>query len=239
MTIPFSPRAALCTIAVMAGLAGAVAAQRGGLFGLAGTEREGFLTGGQGGTAPDADERSEIVAAVLAHEARGRRAPVCLTLSDEAEALAGERAEIARAERRVAEADPPRRAVLIAALERLRRPERDWVRPGVAGSSNSVSAQAAEQLRVAETTVLATPVSGRVDIMLDMGSLPEILRGTAPGCDALSFTAPAVTGDVAFVETGRTCRSSAPAACGSGTIHALSRGEGGWRVEASAPTGIR
>jgi hypothetical protein len=113
MGIPFSPRAALCTLVVVVGFGAAVAAQMpGGLFGLIVWERDGLLTIDGGGTLREDDSR-EIVTAVLAHEARrGDRGAVCVQLADEGEALASERQEIGRMQRAVEATDPATRAPL-------------------------------------------------------------------------------------------------------------------------------
>ncbi len=212
----------------------------GGLFGLIGMERDGLLTLERGGTPPDPDEKSEIVIAVLVHEARNARGAVCVELADEGEALASERREIATIQRAVADADPASRARLIAELDRRRNPTRSWQRIPPPGSNEAapLGAENARQLQSAETAILGMPTSGRVDMMLDMGLLPEILRARPPGCDGLLFTAPAVAGNIAFVETVHTCGGPEPGLCASGQIYALSRSGGRWRVEAMASTWI-
>ena len=50
----------------------------------------------------------------------------------------------------------------------------------------------------------------------------------------LGFSAPAVGGDMAFVETGFTCGGL----CGNGLLYALRRGPGGWAIVAIARTWI-
>ena len=229
MAIPFSPRAALCTFIVVAGLATAITAQvPGGLFGLVGMDREGLLLMEGGGQAREQDDR-DIVTAVLMHEARHtERGAVCVQLADEGEALASERAEIATLQRATRDADPTRRAGLIAELDRRRNPARSWLRPGP--DTAPLSAENAQLLRAAETSLLVAPFTGRVDITLDMGSLPEGLRSTTRNCPPLAFTAPALAGEIAFVET----RFAPPGRAAEERLYAVVRTDGRWAVEAVA-----
>lgn len=231
--VAFSPKAALCTFVVVAGFGVAVTSQLpGGLFGLIGMERDGLFTMQGGAGAPDEDERSEIVSAVLTHEAQQTaRGPVCVELSDEGEALAGERLEIARLQRNVADAPQGMRASSIAALDLRRRPERVWLLASPGADENPpLGEESVRQLRAAEAAVLGGPLAGPVDITLDMGALPESLRSDAPGCPTLAFTAPAVAGEIAFVETSFT-RAGQPAV---GRLYAVARSGGRWRVEGVA-----
>jgi len=236
MAIPFSPRAALCTFVVVAGLATAISAQLpGGLFGLVGMDREGLLILETGGRPPDANEKNEIVHAVLAQQAEGSNEPICVHLLDEGEALTRDRMEIAQLQRRVAGADATERAELVSELERRRSPRREWRRLGQTdrGGSAVLSEENANVLRAAETAVLGMPASGHADIMLDMSALPENLQARPPGCErGLGFTAPAIVGNIAFVETLHTCGNDVPNLCASGYLHALSRSGGRWQVQA-------
>ena len=237
MAIPFSPRAMLCTLVVVGGFAAALTAHLpGGLFGLIGMERDGLLRLETGGAAPRPDAKSEIVHAVLAHVAERQSKPLCVGLSDTGEALANDRRWITSAEREIADADPAERARLVTGLGHLRSPQRAWFRPAFPGEDRAVplGEENARVLQAAETALLAIPTSGRVDISLDMGALPEVLRGRPPGCDGLLFTAPAVVGNIAFVETTYTCGDL----CANGQIYALSWSGGRWQVEAMAGTWI-
>ncbi len=229
MSIPFSPRAALCTFVVVAGFGTAITAQLpGGLFGLIGMDREGLLLMEGGGRAREQDDR-DIVTAVLMHEAhRPGRGAVCVRLADEGEALASERAEIATLQRSVEDANPALRAELIAELDRRRNPARSWVRPGP--DAVALGDENQRQLRSAETSLLVGTSSGRVDITLDMSTLPESLRSTAPNCPALAFTAPALAGEIAFVET----RFAPPGRAAEESLYAVVRTDGRWSVEAVA-----
>lgn len=231
MAIPFSPRAALCTFLVVAGFGAAVTAQLpGGLVGLIGMDREGLLLMEGGGRAREQDDR-DIVTAVLMHEAhKVERGAVCVQLADEGEALTSEREEIATLQRGVAGASPALRAELIAELDRRRNPMRPWVRPGA--DAVSLGAENAGQLRSAETSLLGAPSAGRVDITIDMGALPESLRSTAPNCPPLAFTAPALAGEIAFVET----RFAAPGRPVEAWLYAVVRTDGRWSVEAMVRT---
>ncbi len=229
MGIPFSPRAALCTFVVVGGLATAISAQLpGGLFGLIEMDREGLLLMEGGGMPREQDDR-DIVTAVLAHEAQKTgRGAVCVQLADEGEALSSERAEVAALERAIAEARPARRAGLVADIERRRNPVRAWVRPGA--EALPLGEQNARELSLAEASLLGSPSSGRVDITLDMGALPESLRSTARNCPALAFTSPALAGEIAFVET-RFAPAGQPA---DAWLYAVVRTDGRWSVEAMA-----
>lgn len=234
MAIPFSPRAALCTFIVMAGFAVAVTANLpGGLSGLAGMDRDGLLPVG-GGAAPESDQR-DIVMAVLAYEARRPgRADACLRLADEGSALAGERQAIGRLQRMLDAADEDERARLIELLDRSSNPARPWrTAPSPGGPpSEPLGPENARQLSAAETMLLGAPGPARVDIALDMAAVPEVLKTGAPDCADFAFTAPAIAGDVAFVETRHQPRG-APA---DAWIHAVVRSDGVWRVEAMART---
>jgi hypothetical protein len=231
MAIPFSPRAALCTLAVVGGLAAAITAQLpGGLFGLTGMDRDGLLLMEGGGQPREQDDR-DIVSAVLAHEARKPdRGPVCVQLADEGEALASERGEIDTLQRAVANAAPAQRAALVAEIDRRRNPARLWVRLG--GEGGALSDENVRQLRLAEASVLGAPASARVDITLDMSGLPEALRSTARNCPALAFTAPALAGEIAFVET----RFAPPGQPAEAWLYAVVRTDGRWAVEAMVRT---
>jgi hypothetical protein len=78
--------------------------------------------------------------------------------------------------------------------------------------------------------LLGAPTSGRVDIMLDMSAVPESLRSTARDCRPLSFTAPALAGEIAFVETHFAAERGEPDAW----LYAVVNTDGRWRVEAMA-----
>lgn len=231
--LPFSPRAALCTAVVVIGFGVAVTSQlSGGLFGLIGFERDGFLTMQGGGARPDEAEQSEIVTAVLVHEARQTgRGPICVELSDEGEALAGERLDVVRLQRAAAGATPDARGQFIDELNRRRNPVRAWLRPA-AGTGEAVvlSEDNVRRLRTAETALLGGPPGRPVDITLDMATLPENLRATAAGCPVLSFTAPAVAGEIAFVETKFVRRGQPDEAW----LYGVARAESRWTVEAMA-----
>lgn len=225
--VAFSPRAAFCTFVVVAGFGAAVTAQLpGGLFGLIGMNRDGLLLMEGGGMPREQDDR-DIVTAVLAHEAqKAGRGAVCVQLADEGEALASKRAEIATLQRAVGDARPALRANLLAEIDRRRNPARSWLRPGPAAAP--LGEENARQLRAAETSLLVGTSSGRIDITLDMGALPESLRSTAPNCPGLAFTAPALAGEIAFVETRFLPLGRAP----EEWLYAVVRTDGRWAVEA-------
>lgn len=227
MAIPFSPRAAFCTLAVVGGLAAAITAQLpGGLFGLTGMDRDGLLLMEGGGQPREQDDR-DIVTAVLAYEARkAERGPVCVRLADEGEALASERRDIDTLQRAVPQAAQAERTGLIAELDRRRNPVRAWVGPGP--DAGPLGAENMRQLRLAEAALLGAPFAGRVDITLDMSALPDSLRSTARNCPALAFTAPALAGEIAFVET----RFAAPGQPAEAWLYAVVRTDGRWSVEA-------
>lgn len=231
--IPFSPRAALCTFLVIAGLAGALTMRSpGGLFGLIGTERDGLLPIDGGGRLHENDLR-EIVMVVLAQEAqRSERGAICARLADEGEALASERREAARLQRAVASADPAARRALQAELDRRRNPTSKWFLPPASGARPfaEIAEANARQLDAAATALLSAPASNRIDIVLDMAALPESLRSTARDCRPLAFTAPVVAGNFAFVETHFSPARGAP----DSWLHAVVKADGRWTVEAMA-----
>lgn len=233
MAIPFSPRAALCTLVVVAGFGAVVANQLpGGLFGLIVWERDGLLPIDGGGT-PREDDSREIVTAVLAHEARrGERGAVCVQLAEEGEALASERQEIARRQRAIATADAATRASLVAELDRRRNPARAWLLPASPGALPTTPAaqENARQLNAAETAVLGAPAAARIDLTLDMNAVPESLRSPARDCRVLGFTAPVAAGNVAFVETHFAPRAGEI----ESWLYAVTDTDGDWTVEAMA-----
>lgn len=231
MSIPFSPRALLCTGLVMAGFAAAVLAELPiGFPGFQGFDREGMLPIGRGGP-PPADTRHDIIYAVLAHEARRpNRQNVCLRLSPEGTAFESEKQRIATLTRRLAER-PAERARFVAELDRLRNPVRPWQQatdPRFGQPSTPLEAEGAQQLRMAETAVLDGPQAGPVEIVLDMRQVPLGFQVGGGDCNALLFTAPAVIGDLAFVETRYGERQGAPEL----SLYALARRDGRWEVEA-------
>lgn len=231
MSIRFSPGAAICTAVIVGGFAAVLVAQMpAGLFGFEGMARDGLLPMDAGGEAAENHQR-DIIGAVLIHEARRPgRANSCLSLADEGLAFEQEKRAIrALAER--AREEPAARTRLTAEMNRLRNPQRPWLRPFERGLEQApLGAHEAQQLRLAETTLLDAPPANRLDFVLDGSVVPAAFRSEDRGCNTLTFTAPAVAGEVAFVETSHRCGPE----CREGWLYAIVRRDGRWAVEAVA-----
>lgn len=202
MSIPFSPRATLCTAAVLVGFGALVSAQLpNGLYGLVGFGREGLLPV-RSGIAGQADDDREIIGAVLRHEARRTgRQNVCLRLADEGRTFEQHKRAMRGLEQQLRR-EPERRAALGAELERLTVPERRWQAVSEPeGKASPLAPDSAQSLLLAEQRLLTQPAASGVELTLDGGVVPEAFRASGQGCSALSFTAPARSGDIAFVAT--------------------------------------
>jgi len=236
VSIPFSPRAALCTAAVMIGFVGLAGADLpAGIGGFEGFDREGMLPIARGGIV-DPDQQRDILEVVLSHEARRPgRDNVCLELAAEGATFASEQREIEVLQRELS-ANPAARDEIAPRLDRLLNPVRPWMLPDAppGGQPQPLSAESAQLLRTAETTFLTTRRDDRVDILLDMHAVPARFQSRAPGCRHLSFTAPAVASGLAFVETGYRSAQAPP----EERLYAAALREGRWEIEAvaSAPT---
>ncbi len=229
MSFSINPRAALCTAAILAVFGAAVGQQMPvGLFGRAPMEREGRSPLMQGG-ALWADRQRDIIGAVLLHEASkpGRR-NVCLRLSEDGWPFAAKQRAILTLEQQV-RADPPAPAQR-SELDRLRNPGRDWLQPRLgAAPVAELGGPEARQLGAAETALLGA-APGRCDLGLDAASVPPEFRSADPGCNILYFTAPAVAGEIAFVETDYRCGPD----CYDAWLYAVVWREDRWQVEAAA-----
>jgi hypothetical protein len=232
MSIPFSPRAAFCTAVVFVGF-GLLAGWhfRSGLFGLRGMDRDGMLPMAGGGALPDEDERS-ILGEVLRYEARRPgREHACLRIADEGTAFEHEKRRIREMERAL-RARPALRSLLVPQIEQLRGPRRPWRAPsGLGLETLPLHEEGVRQLWATEAAMLTARKAGDVEINLNLRELPEQFQSERPRCQPLSFTAPAVAGPLAFVETRFDCGPG----CSEDWVYAVARREDGWELEAVAP----
>lgn len=231
MSIDFSPRAALCTVAVLAGFGALLSAQLpNGLFGIVGFTREGLLSI-RGGAVSEADDQRDIVGAVLRDEARRPgRGNVCLSLAEEGTTFEQEKRAIRGLEQQLRR-QPENRARIVAELERLETPARDWrAVPEADGQASPLPPASAQSLLAAEQRLLGQPALSGVEITLDGNAVPAAFRARGGACSALSFTAPARIGAVAFVETRFSCGSG----CADDGLYAVARRGERWDVVAVA-----
>lgn len=227
----FSPRAALCTAVVFGGFAALATAQLPFAFlGLGGAPRDGLLSIARGSFPRPGVER-DILGAVLRHEARRPgRLNVCLRLSDQGRTLEREKRAIRGLQDRLRN-EPEARIDIVAELRRLATPTRTWLIPS--HSDLPITPLAKENsaaLHLAEERLVAAPAVTGVEIELDGSAVPAALQSRAPGCSTLFFSAPAVAGEIAFVET----RFSCGAGCGEEWLHAVVLRDGRWAVAAVA-----
>ncbi len=219
----------------MAGLGAVVASELGiGLPGFGGFERDGLLPVATGARA-EPETQDEILGAVFNHEARRPgRENVCIRLAPEGRAFESEKVRIGTLIRNLSQR-PGERQQIVAELDSRRNPRRRWLQgtDPLAGEPRPLGEENARQLRVAETTLLDGPSAGGVDLLLDMARVPAAFRSEASGCNPLLFTAPAIAGDLAFVETTFNGRPDSP----EYWLYAVIRRDGRWQVEAVAPNG--
>lgn len=228
----FHPRAALCTALVLLGFAWLAREQLAvGLLGWAPMEREGRGPLTHGGAASP-DEERDILGAVLLHEARRpNRENVCLRLAAEGQTFEQEKQAIRALQQQLAD-QPARAKDIRAELDRLRNPERKWLLPSARdGEEAPVTAESARPLRTAEIALLGGRAGGAIDLTLNLAELPAGFQATGESCNPLFFTAPAVAGEIAFVETAYRCGPG----CGDGRMYAVVRRDERWEVGALAP----
>jgi|GEM_PF-6811541 len=227
----FNPRAALCTALVLAGFAWLAREQLAvGLLGWAPMQREGRAPLMHGGAATPEEER-DIVSAVLLYEAqRARRQNVCLRLAPEGQTFEQEKRVIRTLQQQLA-AEPGRAQTIRAQLDRLLNPQRKWLLPTPPGPEQAqITEESARPLRTAEISLLGGPAGGAIDLTLNLAELPPDFQGSGAGCNPLFFTAPAVAGEIAFVETSYRCGPN----CEEGWLYAAVRRDEQWEVGAVA-----
>lgn len=228
----FNPRAALCTALVLAGFAWLAREQLAvGLLGWAPMAREGRAPLTHGGAATPEEER-DILGAVLLHEARRPgRSNVCLRLAAEGQTFEQEKRTIRALQQQMA--DEPHRAESIQReLDRRLNPQRRWLLPSAPGAEEApITEESARPLRTAEIGLLGGPAGGAIDLTLNVGELPAGFQATGADCNPLFFTAPAVAGEIAFVETTYRCGPN----CEEGRMYAVVRRDEQWEVGALAP----
>lgn len=234
MSIPFSPRAALCTFGVICAFVAVASAQLpAGIGGFAGFDREGTLPIVRGGSAAP-DGQREILTAVLTYEARRPgRSPSCLRLAPEAVTFESERERIGSLQRSF-RGSPDDRARIVSELDRMRNPVRPWAQaadPRLEQAPLPLNEEGRRQLRAAETALLSRVEPPRAALLLNLSELPAGLQSDAPGCRPLEFTLPAIGGDVAFVKIAY----PAERAVQVGWLYAVARREDRWEVEALSP----
>lgn len=99
------------------------------------------------------------------------------------------------------------------------------------------SAEVVERLTEAARPVITGPARAQRVTALDQRGLPPPLRVCtpySPSMPNLRFSAPAIEGDVAFVETGYVCGGL----CGNGLLYGLRRKGSGWTVVGVADTWV-
>jgi len=230
--VTFDPRAALCTALVL-GLFALLAREQlaVGLLGWAPMEREGRASLIRGGAATP-DEGRDILSAVLLHEAqRPNRVNVCLRLSDEGQTFEQEKRVIRALQQQLA-AEPGQAEIIRAELDRRLNPQRRWFLPAAPGAEEApITEESARPLRTAEIGLLGAPSGGAIDLTLNLAELPAEFQASGGDCNPLFFTAPAVAGEIAFVETTYRCGPD----CEEGRIYAAVRRDERWEVGALAP----
>lgn len=228
----FNLRAAICTALVLAGFAWVAREQLAvGLLGWAPMAREGRAPLAHGGAASPEEER-DIVSAVLQHEAlQPDRRNVCLKLAPEGQAFEQEKRAIRAFQAQLA--DQPEQAQSIRArLDRLRNPQRKWLLPTAPGAAAApITEESARPLRTAEIGLLGAPAGGAIDLILDLARFPTHFQASGADCNPLFFSAPAVAGEIAFVETLYRCGPG----CEEGLLYAVVRREEQWEVGALTP----
>lgn len=232
MAIPFDPRAALCTLVVLAGLGWAASRQMSvGFLGWAPMAREGRLPLSQGGTATP-DVQRDIIGAVLLYEARrAQRQNVCLRLAPEGTAFEDEKRAIRNLERILAD-QPGERDRIVPELGRLRNPARQWLLATASSHGEQpLTEESARPLRLTESSLLGFPAAAGVDLTLDLARFPQF-QSSDPDCNPLLFTAPAVAGELGFVDISYRCGPG----CDERWLYAVALRESGWQVGALART---
>jgi hypothetical protein len=225
----FNPRAALCTALVLAGFAWLAREQlAAGVFAWTPMAREGRAPLMHGGAASPQEER-DIVSVVLGYEAqRPNRRNVCLRLATEGQTFEQEKRATRTLQQQLA-LEPDRREAIARELDRRRNPERQWLLPYAPGTGEApIAAESAGPLRSAEIAMLTSPAGGAIDLTLNLAELPSALQGGGADCTPLYFTAPAVAGEIAFVQTSYRCGPG----CDENWLYAAVRRDERWEIGA-------
>lgn len=115
-----------------------------------------------------------------------------------------------------------------------RRPRRRWIDP--IAPPPALSAALAERLNALRDEAAGAPAPGGVG-RLEAAVVPAPLHLQRPDedCAPLTLSAPAFAGDSAFIEVAYVCGT----VCGNGSLYALERRDGRWRVVGVADIWIR
>jgi hypothetical protein len=133
-----------------------------------------------------------------------------------------------------------REPILREQYDALGAPGYRWTRPSVAPSvawtdNNPLPPAEARALSDAAGAIVRGDAQPRRVERIDAAWLPDYAFCAADrAIPALGFSAPAILGDTAFVETGFVCGGL----CGNGLLYALRRGSGGWAIVAVVATWI-
>jgi hypothetical protein len=186
-------------------------------------------------------EPGAILAPVIASQARvyAHEAVPCVRAAIDEMAFDEQRRTLASLSRPERTNDSSR-----AELDRLRSglssPQYRWMtpsaRPGEWGTKVPLPPAEASALSQAAGEIVRGPAKVRTVSQIDAAWLPATLHlcGGEPLVPYLIFSAPAVRGDTAFVETGYVCAGL----CGNGLLYALRRTSSGWRIVSVAFTWV-
>jgi hypothetical protein len=191
-------------------------------------------------TDPAADARATlapVVATVMLDYREADAGAVCLAPAIPASAFDG-----TRAQRETLFADRGRWAThptLRELYESISHPDYAWMAPREADerSPHPLDADTARILNDAAGAFIRgeIPAPAPVPIRLEEGQHSGLpLCRSDRQLPVLQLAGPAISGDVAFVETGYTCGGL----CGEGRLYALRRGPDGWRVVAVIRTWV-
>jgi hypothetical protein len=185
--------------------------------------------------APEAADARAVIAAVLAHQASMRGPESAAGTCVEA-ALAGPLAAPGEDDEMV-----PNQAVRIGFRWHLPeqppvvrpppqfradgRPQRRERRPEVPLPA-ALAPDLAQRLDALRVEAARAPAVDLAQIDAALVPAPLRLRDGPRDCGPLTLSAPAFTGDTAFVETAYACGTT----CGNGSLYALQRREGRWEV---------
>jgi hypothetical protein len=122
----------------------------------------------------------------------------------------------------------------------LGAPNYRWLRPSAPPSAawtdnRPLPPAEARGLSDAAGAIIRGDAQSRIVERVDAAWLPDYVFCAADrAVPALAFSAPAIRGDIAFVETGFTCGGL----CGNGLLYALRRDAHGWTIVAVVATWI-
>lgn len=190
----------------------------------------------------DPDDASAIMRLVAANEARIHQSSgavrTCVRPETFANALDGDRDRRRTLARMI---DSGRsEAVLRERHDALGAPDYRWLRPVAATSrgwtdGTRLPLEEARALNDAAGAIVRGDARPRTVERIDASWLPGYAFCTGDrAVPLLGLSAPAIRGNVAFVETGFTCGGL----CGNGLLYALRRGEHGWTIVAVVATWI-